>query len=73
MFLTIIFIVMRLNPYYTGYWFARGERINYVDLAKGVLILVILDIGLRENLKAFMRNTVKVLILVILDIGLRDY
>ena len=64
--------LLSLNPYSTGIWSATGGLFDYNDINKIVLILILLEYGLRHFVKLEQNGSVsKVLILILLEYGLR--
>ena len=62
-----------LNPCFTGIWSARlRPGPNYPPFHDGVLILVLLEYGLRALQAGGKPNSLIVLILVLLEYGLRE-
>ena len=60
----------RLNPYSTGIWsatFKNKMKVQHID----VLILILLEYGLRQSLFGLPNNMLIVLILILLEYGLR--
>ena len=61
-----------LNPSFNGIWSASVSDSEQWAIDRGVLILVLMEYGLRVQLVLLMLQLREVLILVLMEYGLRD-
>ena len=62
-----------LNPYSCGRWSQSGKKAMFTESEKDVLILILVEDGLREYHKHQDGTQKYVLILVVVEDGLREY